>query len=217
MRSTFRILLTFCVLLLAGTCGLSAQSKNPQDLAPGKLLVARPQGTDSLFAKSVILLVRYDHTGALGLMINHRTKMPISRALSGLEGAKGHSDPIFLGGPVQLRTVFALARADRKPEGATAVLGDIYFISARTDLEKALGRESNPGDIRVYVGYCGWGPQQLDTEVLRGSWYIFGQSEDLAFDAKPATLWSRLITKAKEQFVRLRNSRAWHRGSASPR
>jgi len=201
MTSTSRILLKFCALLLASSCCLAAQSKNPEDLAAGKILVATRGGTDSRFAKSVILLVRYDHTGALGLMVNRRTAIPISRALSELQEAVGHSDPIFVGGPVELPTVFALARAPRTPEGATKVFGDIYFISTKTGLEKALGRASDPNGLRIYLGYCGWGPRQLENEVLRGSWYIFSRSEDLAFDAKPATLWSRLIGKTERQLV----------------
>ena len=76
-----RIFLQSCALLFASACCLAAQSKNPEDLAVGKMLVATRHGTDSLFAKSVILLVRYDHTGALGLMVNRRTTIPISRAL----------------------------------------------------------------------------------------------------------------------------------------
>ena len=160
-------------------------------------------GTDSLFAKSVILLVRYDHTGALGLMVNRQTTVPIAHVLSGLQAAAGHSDTVFVGGPVELGTIFALARAPRKPEGASAIFGDIYFIVTKTALEKALGGASNPSGLRIYVGYCGWGPQQLEHEVLRGSWYIFSRSEDLAFDAKPATLWSRLISKTERQLVRL--------------
>lgn len=203
MKSKSRILLQFCCLLLAGVTCLAAQTKNPADLAPGKILVATRHGTDGLFAKSVILLVRYDRTGALGLMVNRRTKMPISRALSELKVAEGHSDPIFVGGPVELGTVFALAHAKSKPEGASTVLGDIYFISTKTGLENALEGASDPTDLRIYVGYCGWAPNQLEQEVLRGSWYIFSRSEDVAFDAKPATLWSRLISKTERQFVRL--------------
>jgi putative transcriptional regulator len=202
MTSRSRIILQFCAVLLAGACSLAAQSKNPDDLAVGKMLVATRHGTDGLFEKSVILLVRYGKTGALGLMVNHRTTMPISQALSELKVAKGLSDPIFVGGPVELGTVFALARVVRQPEGASAVAGDIYFISSKTGLEKAISEASNPSGLRIYVGYCGWGPQQLEHEVLRGSWYIFSGTQDLAFDAKPATLWSRLISKTERQLVR---------------
>jgi putative transcriptional regulator len=189
--------------LLVSACCLAAQSKRPEDLEAGKILVANPDLPDPVFAKSVILLVRYNQTGALGLMVNHQTKVPISRALAKLEGAAGHSEPVFLGGPVELDTVFALARAPHKPDGATEVFGDLYFIDRKSALEKALGGSSNPNGLRIYIGYCGWSPRQLENEVRLGSWYIFNRNAALAFDAKPETLWSRLVGRAEQQIVRL--------------
>ena len=134
-----RTLLQFCVLLLAGAGCLAAQSKNPADLSAGKILVATRRGTDSIFAKSVILLVRYDQTGALGLMVNRRSTVPISHVLPELQGAAEHSEPVFVGGPVELRAVFGLVRAPRKPEGATERSGDIYLLASKTALATALG------------------------------------------------------------------------------
>lgn len=188
--------------LLASACCLAAQSKRPEDLGVGKILVASPALPDPIFTKSVILLVRYNKTGALGLMVNHQTKVPISRALSKLEGAAGHSDPVFLGGPVELDTVFALARAPRKPDGAMGIFGDLYFIDSKSALKKVLSGSSNPSGLRIYIGYCGWGPHQIENEVRLGSWYIFNRNAAFAFDAKPETLWSRLVGQAEQQIVR---------------
>ncbi|HEV2387389.1 MAG TPA: YqgE/AlgH family protein [Candidatus Acidoferrales bacterium] len=198
-----RRVLQFWALLLAGAGCLAAQSTRPDDLAVGRILVSPRGSADPLFAESVILLVRYGETGALGLMVNRRTKVPISRALSEIEGAARHSDPVFVGGPVELGTVFALARDLRRPEGATEVIGNVYFIAPRTALEKELGGASNPNALRIYLGYCGWGPHQLEAEVRDGRWYIFNRGDALTFDAKPATLWSRLIVKTEERIARL--------------
>ena len=129
--------------------------------------------------------------------------MPISRALHELPAATGHSDPVFVGGPVQLETVFALARSSHKPQDATTVLGDIRLLVAKPELEKALRGSSDPSALRVYLGYCGWGPGQLENEVMQGGWYIFSRSEDLAFVVEPTTLWSRLIAKAEAQVALL--------------
>jgi putative transcriptional regulator len=203
MTWRFRRLLQFWALLLAGACCLAAQSKRPEDLAAGKILVTPRISPDPMFAESVILLVRYGESGAFGLMVNRRTPVPISRALREITGAAGHSEPVFVGGPVELDTVFALARAPRNPEGATGVFGDVYFIAGKSTLEKALGGATNPSGFRVYVGYCGWGPRQLEAEVRRGGWHIFDHSEDLAFDAEPAKLWPRLVGKAEDLIVRL--------------
>ncbi len=186
-----------CGLAAALGCSLSAQSKRPQDLAPGKILVTVRDAPDPLFAKSVILLVRYDASGALGLMINRRSDVPISEALHELAGASAHSEPVFVGGPVELNTVFALARSAQKPAGASDIFGKVYLLTERTALEKALGGKSDPKTFRIYMGYCGWDRRQLQNEVRVGAWYIFDSSEDAAFDDQPATLWPRLIGKAE--------------------
>jgi putative transcriptional regulator len=203
MRWRLRGTLRCGALLAAGACCLAAQSKKPQDLAVGKILVTPRDSPDPLFEQSVILLVRYSETESLGLVVNRRTTVPVSNVLRAVHGSAGHSDPVFVGGPVELDTVFALARAARKPEGANEVLGDVYFISARPALEKALGGPANPAGLRIYLGYCGWGPHQLENEARLGGWYIFDRSQDLAFDAAPATLWSRLVAQAEARIARV--------------
>jgi putative transcriptional regulator len=187
----------YCALLLAGIGGLFGQSKRPQDLAAGKILVTPHSALDPAFKESVIVLVRYDESGALGLMLNRRTDIPISRALRELKGSAGHSDPIFVGGPVELDTVFAIDRAPRQPKDATGIFGNIYLITGRAALEKALHGASNPNTLRIYLGYCGWGPHQLENEVQVGAWYIFNRSEDLTFDPDPAALWPKLAGEAE--------------------
>ncbi len=189
-------------LLLGCAFSLAAQSKRPEDLAVGKILVTPHDAPDPLFAESVIVLVQYSGTGALGLMINKRTTVPIARALEGVAGASKHSDPVFVGGPVQLDTLFALARAAVRPDGAAEVFGNIHFISTKAAIEKALAGPANPGGLRVYAGYCGWGPHQLENEMRLGGWYIFDRSEDLTFDPDPATLWARLEKKTGGMLVR---------------
>jgi putative transcriptional regulator len=217
MNSLSRRLLQFLVLLLAGAGCLAAQSKSPLQLGPGKILVASRSVTDPLFKQSVILLVRYGASGALGLMINRRSKVPISDVLAGVKGAAADSHPVFVGGPVELRTVFALARSPRKPKGATAVSGDIYFLGSKTALETALDGGSDPSRLRIYVGYCGWQPRQLEHEVLDGGWYIFNSRQDLAFDAKPSSLWLRLFGRTEQQIARRSNVSPGHRASARPK
>jgi putative transcriptional regulator len=197
MRENAGMNARLCAALLTVTCAASAQSKRPEDLATGKILVTTRSAGDPLFAKSVVLLVRYDQSGALGLMINHRSTLPISRALKDLDGAASRSDPVFVGGPVELDTVFALARGRRKPQGGDEVLGDIYLLTEKSALQKALGASSGPSGLRVYLGYCGWTRGQLENEARLGLWYIFTGREDLAFDEQPPTLWSRLIEEAE--------------------
>ncbi|HTA44126.1 MAG TPA: YqgE/AlgH family protein [Bryobacteraceae bacterium] len=196
------MLLRPTVALLTAACCLTAQSRKPEDLAQGKILVTPRNPPDPHFADSVILLARYNESGAVGLMVNRRTEVPVSRVLKELQSAAKHSEPVYVGGPVELDTVMALARAPKTPDGADRVLGDIHLLMAKAALEKALG-ERDANNLHVYLGYCGWGPHQLENEMRLGGWFIFDRSVDLAFDSDPETLWTRMIARTEQQIVRL--------------
>ncbi len=188
--------------LFCGSTALWAQSDRLRDLGIGKLLVARRDARDPVFAETVILLVHYDHSGTVGLAINRRTNVPISRALREFAGAKERSDPVFMGGPVELQSVLALLKANAMPEGATHVAGKVYLVSTKPLLQKALGSRSESAELRVYLGYCGWGPGQLESETAHGFWHILPAEADLVFDPKPETLWSRLMERVEQHVAR---------------
>jgi putative AlgH/UPF0301 family transcriptional regulator len=193
-------LLTVVVAVLCSAVVLPAQSTH--DLGIGKLLVARRDASDSEFAETVILVVRYTQGGTVGLMLNRRTEVPVSRALDGLKGAGGRSDAVFAGGPVELPNVLALLRANAMPEGAEHVTGKVYMVSTEALLEKTLAKRPDAADFRVYLGYCGWAPGQLENETNQGFWRVLSGSADIVFDPEPETLWSRLIERAEERIAR---------------
>ena len=179
----------------------AAQSQRVSDLRVGKVLVAPRNAPDPAFAESVILLAQFDKNGALGLMINHRTRVPLSRVLEQLKAANNRSDPVYLGGPVELEAVMALLKSSAAPEKAPPVMPGIYLISTRSTLEKALTAGAAPGDFHVYVGYCGWSSGQLENEVKLGGWYVFAGDAGLIFDSEPGSLWSRLIEQTEQRFA----------------
>ena len=173
------------------------------DLAVGKLLVASRDLGDPNFAKSVILLVRYDQDkGAVGLTINKRTDIPISRAFHDLKEAQGRSDPIYIGGPVELDTVMALLKTSSKPEGASRVFGDVYLISDKDLLTRTLASNPEAAVFHTYVGYSGWGPGQLEHEVELGAWHILPGDAATVFHADPDALWQKLIGQTELQIAR---------------
>jgi len=187
--------------ILCGTPLAPAQSTH--DLGIGKLLVAKRDAPGSAFAETVILVVRYTQSGTVGLMLNRRTEVPVSRALEPLKGASGRSDPVFAGGPVELANVLALLRANVMPEGAEHVTGKVYLVPTGALLEETLAKRPDPADFRVYLGYCGWAPGQLENETSHGFWRVLNGSADIVFDSKPETLWPRLMEQAEQRIARL--------------
>lgn len=172
-------------------------SKNPKDLAAGKLLVASRELGDPNFAQTVILLVDCDAKGVVGLILNRRTRVPLSRVLEQLKAAKHVSDPVYLGGPVGTPDVFGLLRSTDKPEGARQILDGVYFISSKSVFEKTISGRPDPGMFHAYLGYAGWDYLQLRKEVEVGAWFIFPADARTIFEADPDSLWREMIKKTE--------------------
>jgi putative transcriptional regulator len=103
---------------------------------------------------------------------------------------------------VDTRRVLALLRANTMPEGPVHVYGKVYLVAARSLLEKTLAGAAGAKDLRVYLGYTGWGSGQLEGEVTRGLWHVFRADVDAAFDPEPDSLWSRLIAREEQKIAR---------------
>ncbi len=179
------------------------QSKNVRDLGAGKLLVASRGLADPTFAQTVILLVHYDTEGVVGLVLNRRTDLPLSRVLEGLKAANGRSDRVYLGGPLETPALFALLQSPTKLDGAEHIFGRVYLISRKALFEQILSARPGPGVFHVYLGYAGWSPAQLQQEVRVGAWFIFRADAKTVFDSDPDGLWRQMIRKTELQLAGL--------------
>ena len=175
----------------------TVQTKSVEGLRAGKLLVASRDLGDPNFQKTVILLVQYDPQGVIGLILNRRTKVPLSRVLEDLKAAKDRSDPVYLGGPVQTPLVFGLLKSQAKIEGAERVFGTVYLISDKTIFEKTISTRPDAGNFHVYMGYAGWTDVQLRNEVELGAWFIFPGDVSTVFNADPDSLWPQMIRQTE--------------------
>jgi putative transcriptional regulator len=174
------------------------------DLAVGRLLVASRDLGDPNFSKTVILLVHYDEDkGAVGLVLNKRTDVPISRVFHDLKEASGRSDPVYIGGPVELSSVLALLKSAGKPEGADRVFGDVYLISKKDLLAQTLASHAEATVFHTYIGYAGWQGGQLEHEVDLGAWHIMPADVGTVFHADPDSVWPRLIRRTETQIASL--------------
>jgi putative AlgH/UPF0301 family transcriptional regulator len=177
---------------------VEAQSKNSKDLGVASVLVASRDLADPNFVKTVILLVHYDEKAVVGLIVNRRTDVPISRLSQDLKGAKGRDDSLYMGGPVEIADVFGLFQSAAKPEtDAEPVFGAVYLLTQKVRLEHAIARHPDPGVFHVYLGYAGWTGEQLRGEVAAGAWFIFHADTSTVFDSDPDSLWARLIKKTE--------------------
>jgi putative transcriptional regulator len=138
-----------------------------------------------------VLLIEHGAGGARGLVINRPSDLKLSALSSEIEGLRNRKDPVYIGGPVPGGPIFVLIRSDRPVDDATPVLDHVFLSRDKSILE---GLSENPeSEFRVYAGYAGWAPGQLEAEVRRGDWYILPAGPEWIFTHWPAEIWDRLI------------------------
>ena len=174
------------------------------DLSKGKFLVASRQLRDPKFSETVILLIEYDRKGAMGLIINRPTKVRLSSALPEIEGLQQRRDTVYLGGPVATNQVRLLIRSSSQPEGARRVLEEVYLSSSRSVLQQMIDDADAQKRFRVYAGYAGWGPGQLDFEISRGGWHVLPADAGTVFDTAASEIWPELIRRTSVQWAGVR-------------
>jgi putative transcriptional regulator len=180
---------------------LPIQFRDPKNLGAGKLMVASRGLGDPNFAKTVILLVHYDEKGVVGLVLNRRTDVPLSRVLD-LEAAKDRSDPVYLGGPVGPSAAFALFQTSAKMEKAENIFGGVYLIADKALFEQTISARPDPSVFHVYLGYSGWTQDQLRTEVQLGAWFVFPPDAATVFNSDPDSLWLQMIEKTEFEMAK---------------
>ena len=189
--------LLFIIPLVSG-----AQFPSQPPLAAGRLLVASEKLGDPNFSESVVLLLHYDDDGTLGIVINRRSEVALSKIFPDEKRVAG--DPAYLGGPVEIRAVQALFRSKESKaanEKVTKVVGDVYSSGSKKIIEQLLHSRAAASQFRIYLGYAGWQPGQLEAEIDAGAWSVMKASSETIFDADPDSLWSRLNRLLTQQIA----------------
>ena len=162
-------------------------------LRPGVFLFAIPEMQDPNFGQTVILLVDYNRSGALGLIINRPTNIPLDQALPHIEGVEELSLTLFFGGPVRRHFMSALLLSAEPPGEAQQVFDSVYFTGDREVLSRSLAGADPEKRVRIYRGYAGWSSGQLDREVQRGDWIIARPDSEMVFSEDPSQVWTQIF------------------------
>lgn len=164
----------------------------------GRLLVATPRLADSNFDRTVVFMLEHTEDGALGLVLNRPLAVDLDETLP--EWARYCAAPatVFGGGPVQPQAAFCLARVReaRPSESFTPVLGDVGIV----DLGHA--PDDVPGEVvtsRVFAGYAGWSPAQLEQELAEHAWWVIDADPSDAMTPDPDSLWRRVLRRQRSR------------------
>lgn len=175
----------------------------------GQLLVAMPRMTDRRFRRSVIYLCAHSHEGAMGLIINHQVDdidfgaLLERLGLPDADGADSFHDlpddlagmPIHRGGPVETGRGFVLHSSDYFVKDSTLEIRDGVCLTATLEILRAIATGKGPERSLLALGYAGWSPGQLESEIQANGWLHCPADLDIIFDDDNETKYDRALAK----------------------
>lgn len=157
----------------------------------GQLLLDGGKLHGSFFHRTVVLICQHDAEGAFGLILNRSTENTVGDALTADLPSKLKDEPLFIGGPVQ-PTALSYLHSDILLPSANVM--DNLRLGHSLDGLVDLGESYSPSQkVRLFAGYAGWSPGQLDKEMARKDWLVHPATLDLVFHAKPDVLWQSIL------------------------
>jgi putative transcriptional regulator len=157
----------------------------------GHLLVAGPGLQDPNFRRTVVLVGEHSDEGAMGVVLNRPSNATVTEAVPELEALVDGSEVVHVGGPVQPSAIVVLADFVEPDRAGVLVVESVGFLPSEVEPEE-LGELKQ---ARVFAGYAGWGPSQLDTELEEGSWIVEPALPEDVFTATPDDLWSLVLRR----------------------
>ena len=168
----------------------------------GRLLIAEPFLDDPYFKRSVILLCEHNKEGSLGFILNNYVDLKVSEVIKGFPDIPFR---IAVGGPVNTSNLFYLHQQN-DIEGARKI-GDNLYLGG--EFEQVMGRIQDglltPENIRFFIGYSGWGENQLSGEMERKSWFVTRMNPEFIMDTTNDDAWSDAVKNMGQKFSYMAN------------
>jgi putative transcriptional regulator len=166
------------------------------EILKGRLLVATPNLGDPNFERTVVLMLEHGEEGALGVVLNRPSELDVAEPLPEWASAAAHPSVVFIGGPVAPSAAVCLARLGRHggAQGWQPLLAGtpVGTLDLDADPDEAIPRLE---EIRIFAGYAGWGPGQLEREIADGGWFVVDADPADPLSPAPEQLWSAVLRR----------------------
>lgn len=163
----------------------------------GKLLIAMPDMGDPRFAHSVVYMCAHSHDGGMGLIVNKpQSQVQFSDLLEqlGIDRTPGVRDiRVHFGGPVDHARGFVLHTTDYRSEHGTLQVDDNIGMTATLDVLEHIAQGIGPDTSMLALGYAGWGPGQLEAEILQNGWLTCDARDDIIFGRANEHKWTAAL------------------------
>jgi len=188
-----RLLIALAVLACAAPWSLPALAQE-EDTA--MLLVAHPGFRDLDYRQTVVFAAPGPSGGHVGVILNRPTRRSLASLFPEHEPSKKVIDPVYYGGPFSRGALVALVKTEAAPgAGSVQVMKNLYMAFRVNTIDQVI--ESKPNDARYYVGYVGWRPGELKSEIDRGVWSVLGADMDVVFRKDMDGLWEEMLQQTK--------------------
>jgi len=170
----------------------------------GSLLISEPFMLDPNFERSVVLLCEHNEEGTLGLVLNQQSSLILPDLLDDVHNEKFM---VYVGGPVQSNALFFLHRAYDKLLSGTPIHGDIHWGGDFDKLLLLIDEDIiQPDEVKFFLGYSGWSPNQLDQEIDQNNWAVYCDFDStLAFVLDGEDLWKRALINLGPKYAHVAN------------
>lgn len=192
----------FRAAFLALAFAMPAAAIAAERAANAIFLVASRELNDPNFRQTVILVTHPRQGGPWGVIINRPLGQRLSEVFADQETLKDRKDVLYFGGPVARQGLVFLVRTDSPPPRSVALLRDVYFTGDTDWIEEQFKRPEPTRGLRVYSGYSGWAPGQLQREITRGGWHVHPADAETVFETEPSRIWPELIERATAKQTR---------------
>lgn len=156
----------------------------------GRLLVAAPPLTDPNFDRTVVFVVEHGPEGAIGVVINRPTYVPVKEILPLWAERAAEPAVMFTGGPVGKGSVIAVGRPTSNTADLGAVIDDVVLVDLEQD-----PLDVEVEDVRLFHSHAGWSADQLETEIEVGGWLVVDATPDDLRTDEPEDLWRRVLRR----------------------
>ena len=162
----------------------------------GQLLISSPSLVDRNFRRTVVLVTHHDGEGAVGLVLSRPSGLRIDEAVPDLGELPYADEVVYIGGPVQPEAVVVLVELERPFEGAEPIVGNVVYMPPAAAVDELAASRA-----RVFAGYSGWGPGQLERELEEPAWIIAPALAADVFASDPEELWRTVLKRKGKKFA----------------
>jgi putative transcriptional regulator len=182
------------IALLAPLCVPLPASAQGQDEAI--ILIAHPAFRDLEYRQTVLIAAPAPNGGHVGVILNRPTRRSLGSLFPEHEPSKKVADPVYYGGPFSRGALVALVRAESTPgQGSVPLMKDLFLTFRANTIDHVI--ETTPNNARYFVGYVGWRPGELKSEIDRGLWSVQGADLDTTFRKDTEGMWDELLQQSR--------------------